>query len=169
MKKTLLLIPVFLVLFFSCKKDNDDPQYYVKLKINGNWVTWSGALGELGPDLGNPAKTDLGITATDGNQNDVFDISIQVDGTTFNTGAYASDNLNYLVLVSYYKDASAANSRFFEIDDAPTMPASKYTVNITSISSTEIQGNFVGNYLYDNFNDEIFNLTEGEFKVLRVR
>lgn len=165
-KTLVLLLAVFT--FFSCKK-NSDSSYYVKLKINGTWVTWTSAAGELGPDLANPAKTDLGVIANDAAMKDVFDISIQVDGADFPTGSYASDNPNILVYVSYFKDANTAAAKFFDIDNAPGRPDSKYIVTLTSITATELRGNFTGNYLYNDFDGESLDITEGEFVVRRVR
>ena len=161
---TLLLPILFLI---SCGKDNDD--YFVKLKINGNWVTWKTVAGELGPDLANSSKTDLGVTANDDAMTQVFDISIQVDGSNFNTGTYDSDNLNYWVVVNYLSGANTANLKFYDISDAPTGPGSKYLVNVTSITDTELRGTFTGNYLYNHSDDESIQITEGEFKVKRIR
>jgi hypothetical protein len=161
---TLLLPILFLI---SCGKDDDD--YFVKLKINGNWVTWKTVAGELGPDLATPSKTDLGVTANDDALSQVFDISIQVDGPDFNTGTYVSDNLNYWVVIDYVSGANTSNMKFYNISDAPTGPGSLYTVNITSITDTELRGTFTGNYLYNHADDESIQITEGEFKVKRVR
>lgn len=169
MKRLLLISLVASIVLASCKKGNDTPDSYLKLKINGAWVTWKSALGELGPDLADPSKTDLGLTATDDAQKDIFDFTIQVDGNNFQTGTYMSDNPAYLMVMSYYRDANAANSNFFDIATAPSMPESKFIINITSITSSHIEGNFNGNYLYDSFDDVMLGLTEGEFRVRRIR
>jgi hypothetical protein len=164
--KTIVLLAAFS--FFSCKK-NSDNNYYVKLKINGTWVTWKVVVGELGPDLANSAKTDLGVTANDDAMKDVFDISIQVDGSNFTTGSYDSDNSNYWVIVSYAKDAGSAGSKYFDIEDDSNRPPSRYIVNVTSITDKELRGSFTGNYLHDYFDDESLDITEGEFFVKRIR
>lgn len=164
--KTIVLLIAFS--FFSCKK-NSDNNYYVKLKINGSWVTWKVVVGELGPDLANSAKTDFGVTANDDAMKDVFDISIQVDGSNFNTGSYDSDNSNYWVVISYAKGPGAVGSKYFDIEDAPNRPVSKYVVNVTSINDKELRGSFSGNYLYDYSDDEVMDITEGEFFVKRIR
>jgi hypothetical protein len=173
MKTSSLKIIVLLLTilsFYSCKKDSSGTSgYYVKFKLNGNWVTWKTVVGELGPDLGNPAKTDLGVTANDDAQNNVLDISIQIDGSNFATGTYASDNSNYWVVMSYLKGANTANMNYFDIQDAASGPASKYIINVTSITDTEIRGTFTGNYLFSYDSQESMNITEGEFRVRRIR
>ncbi len=164
--KTILLIAAFS--FFSCKK-NSDNNYFVKLKINGSWVTWKVVVGELGPDLGDPTKTDFGVTANDDAMKDVFDLTIQIDGSNFTTGSYDSDNSNYWVVISYAKGPGAAGSKYYDINDAANHPASRYIVNVTSITDKELRGSFTGNYLYDDFDNEILEITEGEFFVKRAR
>jgi hypothetical protein len=168
---SLLLLPIII---FSCKKDNDKSQpaeegYYVKLKIDGTWVTWKVVAGELGEDLADPTKTDFGVTANDDAMKDVFDISIQVDGGTVVAGDYASDNPDYWATVSYAKDIGTANAEYFDIEDAPSSPASKYIVHIQSINDTELKGSFTGNYLFNFSSGTTKNITEGEFFVQRLR
>src|ERR1043166_2334663 len=166
--KTLGLLAV--ISFFSCSKGSSDKaDYYVKLKIDGNWITWKVVTGELGADLADASKTDFGITANNDAMKDVFDISIQVTGSIFNTGTYESDSPNYLALVSYAKDVGTGNSKYFDIEDAPTGAPSKYTINVNSITSTTLRGTFTGNYLLHSNSGEIMNLTEGEFFVQRIR
>lgn len=170
MKHGVLTLLIALLFLAGCKKDNnDDPDYYVKLKINGNWVTWKTVAGELGPDLANAAKTDFGVTANDDGLTQVFDLTIQVDGPNFTTGTYTSDNTNYWVFISHVTGANTSNMKFYSIEDAANRPSSKYTVNVTSITATELRGTFTGNYLYNSTDDQTIDITEGEFKVKRVR
>ena len=166
LKTIFLLITAFC--FFSCKK-NSESNYYVKLKINGNWVTWKTVVGELGPDLADASKTDFGVTANNDAMTDVFDISIQVDGSTFNTGSYDSDNSNYWVVVSYAKGAGTGGAKYYDIADAANHPVSRFLVNVTSITDKDLRGSFTGNYLYDDFDGEVLDITEGEFFVRRIR
>ena len=168
MKNGVLTLLIALLFLAGCKKDNNDPDYYVKLKVNGNWVTWKTVAGELGPDLANSAKTDFGITANDDALQTILDISIQVDGANFNPGTYSSDNLNYWVVVNYMTNANTANMKLYGIGDVTGRPVSKYVINVTSITSTELKGTFTGNYL-TNIDDETVDITEGEFKVKRLR
>ena len=169
MKKSVLTLLIVLLILAGCKKDSNDSDYYAKLKINGNWVTWKTAAGELGPDLANPAKTDFGVTANDDALQTIFDFTIQIDGANFNTGTYSTDNLNYWVVVNYMTNANTANMKLYDVADATGRPASKYVINVSSITSTELRGTFTGNYLYDQTNDQTVDITEGEFKVRRVR
>jgi hypothetical protein len=169
MKNGVLTLLTALLFLMGCKKDNNDPDYYVKLKINGNWVTWKTVAGELGPDFANATKTDFGVTANDDASTQVFDLTIQVDGPNFNTGTYVSDNLNYWVVISYVSGANTANMKYYDIQDASNRPASKYTINVTSITDTELRGTFTGNYLLNYTDDETIDITEGEFKVRRAR
>jgi hypothetical protein len=166
--KTTLLVLLTAFSFFSCKK-NSTSDYYVKLKINGTWITWTKVAGELGPDFGDPTKTDLGVTAEDDAMKDVFDIGIQIDGSNFTTGSYPSDNVNYTMYISYTKDAATANFKYYDIQNASGRPDSKYIVTITSITSSQLRGTFTGNYLHDYSDDESLDITEGEFFVKRVR
>src|SRR5437773_7961158 len=172
--KTLIFLSAALAIF-SCKKDSSgsnsttNPDYYVKFKMNGNWATWKTVVGELGPDLGDPAKTDFGVTANDDAQKNILDISIQVDGSNFTTGSYDSDNGNYWVVMSYVKDANTGTMKYYDIEDAASGPPSKYTVNVTSITSTELRGTFSGNYLFNYDNQESMTITDGEFVVKRIR
>jgi hypothetical protein len=165
-KTIVLLIAAFS--FFSCKK-NSDNNYYVKLKVNGSWVTWKVVVGELGPDLADGSKTDFGVTANDDAMKDIFDLSIQIDGSNFTTGSYDSDSPNYWVVISYAKGAGAAGSKYYDITDDQNRPPSRYLVSVTSITDKELRGTFTGNYLHDYIDDESLNITEGEFFVKRAR
>ena len=71
--------------------------------------------------------------------------------------------------MSYLENANTANMKYFDISDANGQPPSKYTVNVTSITATELRGSFTGNYLYDDFDQETRQITEGEFVVKRIR
>ncbi len=170
--KLLLLSLVFVV--FSCKKDSHstDSDSYVKINVNGNWVTYKG-LGELGPDLDDPTKIDLTISGVSADNKNNFSISIQLDGNNFPTGTYSSDQSQYWMPIDFMT-GNGSDLKDYDISDVTGMDPSKYTVNITSISSSEITGTFTGNYLYSSFNDTdpdggIVYITEGEFKVKRIR
>lgn len=159
---------------FSCKKDSNstNSDSYVKIKKNGNWITYKG-LGELGPDLGDNTKIDLGISGASADNKDNFDISIQLDGNNFPTGTYSSDQTQYWMPIDFIT-GDGSTLKAYDISDADGMDPSKYIVNITSITSTQIVGNFTGNYLYSSINNTdpdggIVYITEDEFKVKRVR
>lgn len=172
-----LLFLSLVLLAFSCKKEaasSAEGDSYVKVKMNGNWVTLKG-MGELGPDMGDNTKTDLAITgnSTDGKQ--TFDIAIQLDGASFPQGVYNSDVYTpYYMVVDFMLMPTTSDIKHYQIEDALNREPSKYIVNITSITSTEIKGTFTGNYLYSSFNSDdadggTVQITEGEFKVKRIR
>jgi hypothetical protein len=159
----------------SCKKKSDDPgtstNYFVKVKKNGNWVEYPTTAGELGPDLFNPALTDLGVSAQSASGDDRFDLTVQVSGSSFTPGTYTSGNQNYQVDISTLLQNGSGASHF-DITDAAGMAPSSYTVNITSITADAITGNFTGNYIYNSFGtgaSAVLAITEGEFHVKRIR
>ena|SRR5689334_15374474 len=169
MKKHPLLIVtiVFAYLFSSCSKSNSSPSAYLKLKINGTWVTYNYALSELGPDLSNPAKTDLAVSANNKSQTEVFGISIQSDNQ-ITTGTYASDDLRYFIVVDYMTTTNN-DLRDWSNDDVSNKPPSKYTITITSITDKEIKGTFTGNYVSEFITEDVKEITEGEFSAPRIR
>ncbi len=114
-----LLFIAFILLFTSCKKDSTDSNSsYVKFKKNGEWITYK-AVGELGPDLGDASLTDLGVTGYSDDQKNSFDITIQIDGTAFNTGTYSSDQYpDVYMLIDYSENPDASTIKYYEIDDA---------------------------------------------------
>jgi len=169
MKKQFLLILtiVFAYFFSSCSKSNSAPGNYVKVKINGNWITYNNALSDLGPDLGDPSKIDLTVTANNQAQTEIFDFSIQSDNQ-ITTGSYASDDSRYYIDVDYMKNINS-DLKDYGNYDVSNRPPSKYTITITSITDKEIKGTFTGNYLSDYTTEEVQEVTEGEFAAPRVR
>jgi len=169
-----LIFSAIIIFSVSCKKDSgtSTPDSYLKIKKNGTWITYK-AVGELGPDLGDPAKTNLGVSASSDDQDEVFDISIQVNGSSFSTGVYSSDNTGYWTVIDYAKGFKTGNLVHFDISDAPGRSPSLYQVTITSITPTEIVGSFTGNYLFDSFGNgtsaDVLEVSEGSFKVKRIR
>jgi hypothetical protein len=171
-----LLLLLLVVLTFSCKKDatsKADSDSYVKIKKNGAWITYAG-LGELGPDLGDASLTDLVVSGASADGKEVFNISIQMDGPDLTAGTYSSDVYTpYNVDVSLTTGGGSA-PKDYDVEDALNKPSAKYIINITSITSTQISGTFTGNYLYDDFSSNdpdggVIPITEGEFKVKRIR
>ena len=171
-----LLLLSLVLLTFSCKKEStskSDSDSYVKIKRNGAWITYPG-LGELGPDLGNAALTDLGINGSTSDGKEVFNISIQMDGPNITTGTYSTDVYTPYYVVVSLTTTVGSTLKHYDVEDALNMPSAKYTVNITSITSTQISGTFTGNYLYDDFSSDdpdggVIPITEGEFKIKRIR
>ncbi|HUR12448.1 MAG TPA: hypothetical protein VM012_13820, partial [Flavitalea sp.] len=148
------------------------PDSYVKFKKNGTWVTYT-ALGELGPDLADASKTNFGVSATSNDQDVSFDISIQVDGNNFATGVYNSDNTSYWTVIGLFTGFKTGDMQHYDITEAPGRAPSQYQVTVTSITANELQGTFTGNYLYNYFGNgtsaDVVEITEGSFKVKRVR
>ena len=172
-----LLILLLALLFFSCKKESNSPNTpdsYVKIKKDGNWITYA-AVGELGVDLDDDTKTNFSISASSTDQKEFFSTDIQIEGSNLPTGTYSSDVYSpYFVLVNYALTPDPSTIKNYSNDDAPNKGTSKYVINITSITSTELSGTFTGNYLYDDFssadaNGGVVQITEGEFKVKRLR
>lgn len=171
-----LLLLLLIVVAASCKKDStpSDNDSYVKFKLNGSSVTYKG-LGELGPDLGDASKTDLGVNGYSNDKKSSFSISIQIDGSDFKPGTYSSDQYpQYYMIVDFLLTPDPSTAKYYDITDALDKDPSKYIVTITSITPTQIKGTFTGNYLYDDSNSDdpdggIVNITEGEFQVKRVR
>lgn len=172
-----LLILSLALLFFSCKKESNSsntPDSYVKIKKDGNWITYP-AVGELGVDLNDDTKTNFSISASSTDQKEYFSMDIQIDGSILPIGTYSSDVYSpYFVFVNFILTPDPSTAKNYSNDDAPTSGPSKYVINITSITSTELKGTFTGNYLYDDFssgdaNGGVVQITEGEFKVKRLR
>ncbi len=170
-----LFFYLILTFFISCKKNHSSESAgdsWVKIKKNGAWITYQGA-GELGPDLSDQTKTNLGVTGVSGDQKERFDLTIQVDGPNLPAGTYNSDDANAWVDINYsLSTPNGANDRYFDIRDIDGQEPSKYSVIITSITSTELKGKFTGNYLTDEYSSdtpEMAQVTEGEFSVKRVR
>lgn len=151
----------------SCKKEAaTDSKYYVKFKKNGTWITWTYALGELGPDLIDDSKTNLGIVGYTENGKGQINLSIQVDGPVLGTGVYNSDD--YFIPIIYAENA--LESDLYLMGDIDGREESKYTITITSITDDSISGHFSGNYLTKSFEEnDVVEITEGQFVAKRVR
>ncbi len=174
MKKTtslyLLLFCSLCFSFSSCKKDstkeNNDSEYYVKLKIDGSWVTWTNGLAELGPDLDDNTKTNFSFVGNSPDGNQMFGISFQVDGTSISQGTYSSDD--YFMPIDY-TTGSGSNMKWYSMQTHKT-PYSSYTITLSAITNTTIKGHFNGNFLVNDLdeNDNI-SITEGDFFLRRIR
>ena len=167
MKKYVLpiLIIAFAFSISSCNKSNSTSEGYLKVKINGTWVTFNYALSNLAPDILNPNKINLAVAGDNADRSESFHINIQSD-YQIPTGVYASDDPQYFIDVRYYKHI---NNDFvsYGIYSVTGRPDSKYTITITSITDQEIRGSFTGNYLSYFFNEDVQEVTEGEFVVPR--
>jgi hypothetical protein len=168
MRTSLLLLLISYSFFLSsCKKDGNDPDYYFKIKVDGNWITYEGANCELGPDLGDPSLTDFVVNA--GDDDVLVSVALQSTGD-INTGAYVTSAVSppYYLLVEYWK-IMQNDIQIFDCASAPLAGGSEpeFTLNITSISNSEIRGTISGNFLHNYTEDETINVTEGEFVARR--
>lgn len=174
MKKiTSLYLLIFCSLCFSigsCKKDstkeNTDSEYYAKFKMNGNWITLKSGLAELGPDLDDNTKTNFSFVSNNPDGNQMFGISFQVDGSAISQGTYSSDD--YYMPIDY-TTGSGNNMKWYSMQTNQP-PYSSYTITLSAITNTTIKGNFTGNFLVNDLdeNDKI-SITEGEFFLKRIR
>lgn len=163
------ILSVILVsfLFPGCSKSKD-VEYYMKVKINGDWVTFNTALGELGPDLGDPSKTNFLASGRSKDQKTIFDVSFQVDGSnSISTGTYEYGDV--VMMFNYLIDFGGPNFKSYAETWLDPNPEPFFTVTLTSIDDKTVRGSFTGNYLVEDFTDEVLNVTEGEFVVRRIR
>jgi hypothetical protein len=170
MKKSLLscfLIATLCLLLASCKKGNNESDYYFKIKLNGNWVTYTDAYCELGPDMGDPSLIDFVVNG--GNDNELMSVAIQSETGSIVPGSFNTSSVSppYYMIIDYWK-ISPNDIQVFGQSGPGNGNDPFYTLNITSITATEIRGNFTGNYLYDSFEDESVIITEGEFVAQRI-
>ncbi|HMO61708.1 MAG TPA: hypothetical protein PKC39_09570 [Ferruginibacter sp.] len=169
MKKQLhyfIFFTLLVTVSLSCKKNSGNTDYFVKIKQDGNWTTFTKVAGEFGPDLLDPSFTNLVIAAESNSGTEAFTIAIQ--GTSLSAGTYDTDNTTVASTSLVYITQATTSPRAHTVD-ASMVAVSRYMVNITSITATEIEGTFTGNFLYDSFNDNAANITEGQFKVKRIR
>jgi len=159
---------VLLLASTGCKKNNNNvpiSQYYLKIKIEGNWVTWKNSLAEIGPDLDNPTKTNFSFQGASDDNKEGFGMSLQVNGSSITNVTYSSDD--YIMPGEYTINENGSTTRYQLSDNGPF---SKYTITITSITATEVKGNFAGNFFVNTaINTQTIAITEGEFFLKRVR
>ena len=174
MKKLIYVLFIFGLMAgaTSCKKDSEpgtDTNYYVKIKKDGTWYTWTKyALGEMGPDGFDPNNVDLGVDGMSDDMKDRFNITMQKQGTSFSTGTYDSDNI--YTLVDFITNANTMNPSFYRMHENFPDEHSRYVTTITAITETTIEGSFTGNYLVNDMSSgERVNITEGSFRVKRLR
>jgi hypothetical protein len=171
---TPLLLATLTIFFVSCKKDASSglPDSYVKIKKNGVWKTYSDAAGELGPDLLDGSKTDFVVTGYTADQSENLSLSVQINGSNFVTGNYASDSYpNPFLDINFTTLTNGSELHHFGVENGLVNEDSKYTMQVTEITDTHLSGSFSGNYLYDSFASDsgIVRITEGEFRVKRIR
>jgi hypothetical protein len=165
-----LLFVIFLsTLFLSCKKSNSNKstndQYYFKVTVNGQTTTFtSNVQCQLGPDAADASLSDFIVNGDNGK--DLLTVSIQKSGS-FSATSYSTDNPDLFCDISYITGFSGANFVDYSIDNINSTPGPSYTISITSVSASSIQGKITENYLYDD-NDDKLMLTSAEFSAKRI-
>lgn len=165
--RTLLFAFTLLSLVTGCKKNTDKTEdgYYLKFKVDGNWVTWTNALAELGKDLDDDTKTNFSLQGTSADMKQSFGISFQVDGTSIGTGTYSSSD--YFMPIDYSVTNGGTTTWYSDKDG---LEPSVYKVTLNNITETTIKGSFTGNFLADDSAEEkTIAITEGEFYLKRIR
>lgn len=155
--------------FTGCKKDakndNDNSEYYLKFKINGNWVLWTNALSELGTDLDDATKTNFAFQGNSADTRESFGISLQVDGNSLGQGTYNSDDY---FMPGGYSITRNTSTTWYDLSDSE--PRSKYYLTLINITPTTIKGSFTGNFFVNSSDDsDTIAITEGEFFLKRIR
>jgi len=155
---------------FSCKKKDSVSPFYIKIKKNGTWSTWTKHVkGYLGPDGFDPTFVDLGVTGENNDGSERIDITLQQSGTSFSTGTYDTSVTSPVTTSILYTTRLTATTNAYDTDTSNGVDVPRYLVNITSITPTTIEGTFTGNLLVSVFDDTILEVTEGEFKVERIK
>ncbi len=173
-KKAGIILSLCLVIFsLSCSKKDDAPSYYVKFRLNGEMVNFPNAIGDKATDPVFTDKTILQITGVSADQKKSFGIILRGDHADMQRSLFASNSMNIEMYIMYGVEYNAAGDIYaYQIEDASGREPSYYSVQITSITDTEIQGNFTGNYLHNSLLtgsgvDDVVEITEGEFKIKR--
>jgi hypothetical protein len=157
--------------FSSCSK-NDNPDngdYYMKLKVKGEWVTLNTAFGDIEPVQGDPSRIALIASCADETQNTRFTINLFVDGPVLKTGTYRIEDADTELVLAYVKNAKSADPLFYSTDYYLGSGATIYDLTITSISDNVITGTFKGNFLKEAFTENPIEVTEGEFRLNRAK
>lgn len=152
---------------FSCKKKDTVAPFYVKIKKNGTWLTWTKyTQGAIGADGFDPSLVDLLVSGQSDDGSERIDITLQKSGTSFSTGTYDTGITSPVTTSILYTTRLATNLNAYDTDTRNGVDVPRYLVNITSITPTTIEGTFTGNLLVSS-DDTTLELTEGEFKVQR--
>jgi hypothetical protein len=169
-----IIRPVFTVLasailFLSCTKSsglsNAESGYYLKFKIKDEWVLWRVVASDVADDPDNEGATDLVIAGQADDNSAALQLRIQMDGP-ITAGEYSSDERHLPIL--YLKLTPEFQS--YTLGASTGLANSKYVVTISSITDSTVSGRFTGNYLENKLvPDDIVQITEGQFNMLRAR
>ena len=165
--KSFIVLALCSLLFISCKKDSSgESTYYVKFKMDGNWITWQRAQGEVAIDPRNRAVFTL--SAHNDANTEQFNIGVNTNSSSLATGTYSPDN-SFLSL-SYMKNTNTANITSYTGGGTLGGGDTRYEVTISSVTDKEVKGSFTGTFLRNTADDtDVVNITEGEFVMQRVR
>ncbi|MGN6401744.1 MAG: hypothetical protein ACTHMD_14910 [Flavisolibacter sp.] len=170
-----LIRPAFFLLmlcslfFIGCKKDSSgESTYYVKFKMDGNWITWNRALGEVGNDPADPGRTQFSLSAQNAASTELLNIGVTVNSGSLATGTYSTDN-SFMAL-SYMKNTNTQNITSYTGGGFLGGGDTRYEVTITAVTDKVVKGSFTGTFLRNTADDtDVVNITEGEFVLQRVR
>jgi hypothetical protein len=162
----ILSISLLSIFFASCKKSGTEQVYSFKTKIDGNWVTYANAKFTIAPNSSDSSLTDLLITAG----TELSNINIYMSSATnYVAGDYNTTSTSpYIMQLSLFKEENNY-LKVFGTTGPGTGTDPYYIVHITSVTPTEIRGTITGNYLYDGYDAESINLTEGEFVAVKTQ
>lgn len=163
MKKLLVLSALLGVVFSACKKDGYPVHTFVRAKLNGEVVTFSGlnTATTIAFDKVNILSI-IGIDST-ANSHDAITININSDAPIV-AGTYSDTSTTRATGI--YNLADSAN-RVFETGILKNTPH-PFVLQITSLTATEVKGIFEGDFISTSFNKgdtSKYTFTEGEFDV----
>lgn len=161
MKTKFLLFSLLIVLFISCNNDDDRNQninqnYYIKTKINGEWVEYNY---DASADLDTNGNRIYGYAKSVPNQPfPAFNFEI-TDLTGIKVKNYTEPNDNMI-----FRLAIEGTITYTSIHGV----AEDFKINIKEITNDYIKGSFSGTvFLAQSTDNTNFSLTEGEFYLKR--
>lgn len=164
--RNIIALFILLSFFVSCKKDSERNDY-IKLKIDGSWITWKKVSGHLVVN-GADGKSGFELLSYKDDNSESFHFGISIDNKTFPTGTYTPDNS--FSLVSFTKKPNTPD--FIEYTGGGIMGGSdtRYDITISSITDKEVRGSFKGSFLRNIADDnDLIKITEGEFVTSVIR
>ncbi|HLK29136.1 MAG TPA: hypothetical protein VKT28_11205 [Puia sp.] len=168
---SICLFSVFSIFIFSCKKSSSDNKYYIKFTANDTSIAWLNGHIQVGvfQNLYDSTKTDFVFVSDNHNQDTSFSMQFSLTGKSIPAATYSSTNSSLSMYVDYNLDNNNMGNTplapDYYIDDVNGMPPSTFTINITSITSSEVRGTFTANYLTSYFTGPAttVTITKGEF------
>jgi len=160
--RTILAAVLASCLFMSCNKEKE-ARYFIRFKVNGEWVYFTSA-GFLIQDSGNPDTRYISIAGRSKDLQTVFLIGGEMPADP-QPGTY--DTENDALEFGYATEAGPNNNNetvYYTMYPVAGKPNPHFVLHVTSMTETEIRGNFTGNYLADE-EENFVDVTEGEFVV----